>query len=70
MKVCLVAKGYAQTYVVDYTDPVAKVTFVRLFISLVASYDWDLHQFDTRNAFLHGDLPEEVYMERLLGFVT
>ena len=46
LKVCLVAKGYAQTYDVDYFDtfsPVAKLTFVRLFISLAASYDWDLH---------------------------
>ena len=46
LKACLVAKGYAQNYGVDYSDtfsPVAKLTFVRLFISLAASYDWDLH---------------------------
>ena len=59
LKACLVAKGYAQTYGVDYSDtfsPVAKLTSVRLFISLAASYDWDLHQLDIRNAFLYGDL--------------
>ena len=42
LKACLVAKGYAQTYGVDYSDtfsPVAKMTFVRLFISLVATYN-------------------------------
>ena len=42
LKVRLVAKGYAQTYGVDYSDTfslVAKLTFVHLFISLVASYD-------------------------------
>ena len=42
LKVRLIAKGYAQTYGVDYSNtfsPVAKQTFVRLFISLVASYD-------------------------------
>ena len=58
-KVRLVAKGYAQIDGVDYFDtfsPVAKLTYVRLFISLVASYDWDLHQLDIMNAFLHGDL--------------
>ena len=46
LKVCLVAKGYAQTYGVDYFDTfslVAKLTSVRLFISLAASYDWNLH---------------------------
>ena len=46
LKARLVAKGYAQTYGVDFSDtfsPVAKLTYVRLFISLVASYGWDLH---------------------------
>ena len=68
-----VAKGYAQTYGVDYSDtfsPVAKLTSVRLHISLVASYDWDLHQLDIKNVFLHGDLQKEVYMEQPAGFVA
>ena len=72
LKACLVAKGYAQTYGVDYSDTfslVTKLTYVRLFISLTASY-WYLHQLDIKNAFLHGDLQEEVYMEQPLGFVA
>ena len=73
LKARFFAKGYAQTYKVDYSDTfslVAKLTSIRLFISLGASYDWDLHQLDIRNAFLHRDLQEEVYMEQPLGFVT
>ena len=73
LKAGLVAKGYAQTYGVDYSStfsPVTKLTFFRLFLSLIASYDWDLHQFDIMNEFLHGDLQEEVYMEQPSGFVA
>ena len=41
LKTCLVAKDYAQTYDVDYSDnfsPIAKLTPVHLFIFLAASY--------------------------------
>ena len=67
------AKGYAQTYGVDYSDtfsPVAKMTSVLLFISLAATHNWDLHQLDIKNAFLLSDLQEEVYMEQPSGFVA
>ena len=73
LKARLVAKGYAQTYGVNYSDtfsPVAKMAYVRLFISLAATYNWDLHQLDIKNIFLHSDFLEEVYMEQPLGFVA
>ncbi|KAF3624870.1 putative oleosin Bn-III-like [Capsicum annuum] len=63
-KAKLVAKGYAQTYRVDYLDrvvTVAKLTSVHLFISLAASKNWHLHQLDIKNAFLHGDLHRGIY---------
>ena len=73
LKARLVARGYAQTYEVDYSNtfsPVAKLTSVRLFISIVAPQQWMIHQLDIKNAFLHGDLEEEVYLEQPPGFVA
>ena len=41
---------------------------VRVLLSLAANFSWDLHQYDVKNAFLHGDLEEEIYMEIPLEF--
>ena len=54
----------------DIFSSVSKMTSVRLFISLAATYSWALHQLDIKNAFLHGDFQEEVYMEQSQGFVS
>ena len=41
LKACLVAKGYAQTYGVDYFDtfsPVTNLNSIRLFISMATTH--------------------------------
>jgi hypothetical protein len=71
-KVRLVAKGYAQTYGINYEEPyspITKMTTIRVIIAMATAKGWSLHQMDIKNVFFHGDLHEEVYMEQPPGYV-
>eukprot|EP00253_Pinus_taeda_P023460 PITA_23460 len=71
-KAWLVAKGYSQVSRIVFGDifsPVAKVTSIRLLLSVVVAFDFEVEQMDAKTTFLHGDLEEEIYMKQPEGFV-
>eukprot|EP00253_Pinus_taeda_P032053 PITA_32053 len=68
----LFAKVFSQVEGIDYTktfSPVDKMNSICLVISPVASFKWKVHQMDVKSSFLYGDLHEEIYMEKPLGFI-
>ena len=65
-KAHLVAKGFTQEYGIDYEEnfaPIAHISSICALSVVAAASKWDLFQMDVKNAFLNGDLSEEVYMQ-------
>jgi hypothetical protein len=70
-KARLVARGFSQVEGLDYSEtfsPVLRMASFRLLMALATILDLEVHHLDVQTAFLHGDLPEEIYMSQPPGF--
>ncbi|GKF59865.1 retrotransposon protein, putative, ty1-copia subclass, partial [Tanacetum coccineum] len=71
-KARLIAKGFTQTYGVDYEEtlsPVADIRAIRILIAIAAFYGYEIWQMNVKTAFLNGYLDEDIYMVQSEGFI-
>ena len=70
-KALIVARGFTQEYGIDYEETfahVARLSSIRTLIIVSMAHKWPLFQMDVKNAFLNGELLEEVYMKFSIGY--
>lgn len=71
-KARLVAKRFHQQAGVDFHktfSPMIKLATIRLVLAIVVNCNWPLRQLDVSNAFLHGYLKEDIYMQQPPSYV-
>ena len=69
----LVAKGFSQVEGMDYNQvfsPVVRFETMHLILALAALKNWVAYGLNIHNAYLYGELDEEIYMEQPEGFTA
>ena len=64
----MVEKGYSQNEGIDFHEifsPVVKIVSIRVVLALVSLLDLELEKLDVKKVFVHGDLGDDIYMEKL-----
>ena len=72
-KAQLVTKGYFHVYGLEYDDTfthVSRMDYISIFLSIVASKQWEVHHMDVKSSFLQGELEEDIYMKHPEGYTT
>ncbi|KAL0346565.1 UNVERIFIED_CONTAM: Retrovirus-related Pol polyprotein from transposon TNT 1-94 [Sesamum calycinum] len=59
-KARLVAKGYKKIEGINFTESFSPVTKTITVLAVTAAFDWEIHQLDINNDFLHGYLEEDI----------
>jgi hypothetical protein len=70
-KAHLVACGFQREHSRDYDEifaPMAHMTTVHTLLVVASVREWSISQLDMKNAFLNGELREEVYIQPPPGY--
>lgn len=70
-KARLVARDFKQIAGIDYHEtfsPVTRFDSIRMILSIAASKNMYLQQFDVKTAFLYGESDETIYMQQPKGY--
>jgi hypothetical protein len=70
-KARLVAQGFSQKPGLDYVEvfaPTCRMASLRLILAIAAIEDLHIHSIDISNAYLNGELEEEIYMKQPEGY--